>query len=145
MYSLTITPVGGSTLPAAVSLTASGLPLEATAILTPATVSANSPATSITVQVKMPGQLTADGRRHTPFLHGSLPVALGLLLLPFVSKLRKARCALYRLFVFALSLAVLGTALSGCGGSLSPQSFTFTVSGASGSLSHSTTVKLTVE
>lgn len=144
VYALTITPVGGSTLPAAVSLTASGLPLEATAILTPATVNANSPTTSFTVQVKMPGQLTADGRR-TPFHPGSLPVALGLLLLPFVRKLHRARSALYRLIVIAISVAVLGTALSGCGGSLSPQSFTFTVSGASGSLSHSTTVKLTVE
>jgi len=147
VYSMVITPIDGPTLPGAVNLSVTGVPPEATVALTPAIISANSPATGFTIQVKMPGQLTADGRRHTPFYPGSLPVALGLVLLPFARRLRKARSAWYRVAVLALAGVSLAAALSGCGGSLNPQSFTFTVSGASasGSLSHSTTVNLTVQ
>ena len=146
VYSLVISPIDGPTLPGAVNLSVSGLPLQATAVLTPATINANSSATGFTVQVKLPGQLSADGRR-TPFHPGSLPIALGLILLPFAHKLRKARSRLYRLVVIAVVGAALAAAVSGCGGSLTPQSFSFTVSGASasGSLSHSTTVNLTVQ
>ena len=146
VYALVITPVDGPTLPASVNLSVNGLPPQTMAILNPATISANSPASGFTVQVKLPGgQLTLDGRGRTPFHPSSLPLSLGLILLPFVRRLRIIHSAWYRLAVLAVAGAALATALTACGGSFNPQTFSFTVSGASGSLSHSTTVNLTVK
>ena len=77
-------------------------------------------------------------------------VALGLLLLPFAGRLRKGARG-WKSVVCLLVLALAGVALAvgatGCGGSSapSPQSYTLTVTGSAGSLSHSTTVNLTVD
>lgn len=144
VYSLVITPVGGANLPGPVSLSVAGLPLGATSSLNPATVAANSTATMVTLQIKLPGQL-ADGRQPSSLPGGVLPVALGLLLLPLTSRLRNARSALYRVAVVALLGTALMAGVSGCGGAFTPQSFSFTVTGASGALNHTTTLKLTIQ
>lgn len=60
-YTLIVTPVGGTTLPAAVSLSASEIPLDATATFSPGTVAANSAATSVTLELKMPGSAASSG------------------------------------------------------------------------------------
>jgi hypothetical protein len=80
------------------------------------------------------------------------PFALALLLLPFVGRIRRARKHLGGVMaVLVLLMAGLGAiSLIGCGsgnGFLGQQqnSYTVTVTGTSGALTHSTTVELTVE
>jgi sugar lactone lactonase YvrE len=148
-YPLVVTPVGGTVLPGAVSLSVTGLPTGATATFTPATVAASSGTTNVTLLVTLPSQSMASAEHRQP---GRMAlVALGLLLLPFAGRFRKmARswnrivCLLLLVFVGA---AVVGTV--GCNGGSAPtpppQSYTLTVTASAGSLSHSTMVSLTVQ
>ena len=147
-YSLAFGPTNGTTFPGPVNLSVSGLPPGATATLTPPALGAGSAQTNVILSV----QLAAAAARLTPpgSLQRRMPMlAWGVLLLPFVARLRRAnRCLLW---VFLMVVA--GAAgLSGCGSSggsapsgQQPQSYTVTVTGTSGMLSHSTTVSLTVE
>jgi hypothetical protein len=145
VYTLMITPVDGATLPASVGLTAAGSPLGATATFSPATVAASSGATAVTLQLKLPAS-AALKRPREPFGGGALPVALGLVLLPFAKRLRKGPAKLARLAVLALISAFIAVGFTACGGSkFSPQNLSFTVTAASGSLSHSVTAQLTVQ
>jgi len=143
-YTLVVTPVDGTTLPAAVNLSASAVPLGMTAQFSPATVPAGSGATGVTMTLTLPSS-SANERRRGPFGGGTLPVALGLILLPFAG-MRKGRARLAKLVMVIVAGAALAAGLSGCGGAkLSPQSFSFTVTAASGSLTHSVTPQLTVQ
>jgi hypothetical protein len=76
---------------------------------------------------------------------GAPMIALGLILLPFLGKLRGGGRRLGTL----MALATLGTWLAlgavGCGGALSSENVSFTVTAASGSLSHSVTAQLVVK
>jgi hypothetical protein len=125
-------------------LTASGLPSGLTAVFTPATVAANSAATDLTLQVGPPGKAAVQ-TPHRPFRGGALPIALGLILLPFAGKMRKRAFRWYGLAALALAGAALAVGLAGCGVNLTPQTSTVTITAASGSLTHSITVSLTVE
>ena len=145
VYTLTITPVGGSTLPESVSLAAAEAPLGATATFSPATVAASSGATTVTLQLRMPSS-SALTRPRDPFGSGALPVSLGLILLPFATRLRRGRAHLIRLLAFAAVGAALIVGFTGCGGAkLSSQGFSFNVTASSGSLTHSVTATLTVK
>jgi len=145
-YSLVISPVGGSTLPGAIKLSIAGISLDSTAGFSPASVTAGSGATTVTLQVQLPGKaaLEPPGR---PFKGGALPLALCLILLPFAGRLRKTARQWQRLAVLALVGIALAIGLNGCGnnGNLNPQSYSLTVTAASGALSHTTGLKLTVQ
>ena len=149
-YPLVITPVGGATLPGAVSLDVTGLPLGLTGVFTPATVAASSAATDVTLEVGPPGKAALQTPRK-PFGGSSLPLALGLIVLPvsfalpIAGRLRKANRRRYGLAALALAGAVLAVGLAGCGVNLTPQSSTLTITANSGALSHSITVSLTVQ
>jgi hypothetical protein len=143
-YSLVVSPTIGPLLPAAVTMSASNLPLGMTASFSPATVPSGSAASIVTVTITLPGK-AANERPRSPFGGGGLPVALGLILLPIAGKLRKRRARLVRL----AALLAIGTALAveftGCGVKTSPENFSFSVTATSGSLSHSLTPQLTVD
>jgi hypothetical protein len=143
-YPLVISPVGGATLPAAVSLSVTGLPLGLIGVFTPATVAANSAATNVTLQVGPPGKADLQPRRD-PFRGSALPVALGLILLPFAARLRKRAYRWRGLAVLALAGAALAAGFTGCGFHMTPQSSSLTITAASGALSHTLTVNLTVQ
>jgi hypothetical protein len=143
-YYLVVTPTNGILLPAAVTLSASNLPLGMTASFSPATIPAGSAATAVTMTITLPGK-TANERPRSPFGGGALPVALGLILLPVAGRMRRARVRLARLMVLLVIVVALAVGFTGCGAKTSPQSFTFSVTAASGSLSHSLTPGLTVE
>jgi hypothetical protein len=104
--------------------------------VTPGATGANT-----TFTVSVPQQVAAlhTGRLGT--------AALALLLLPF-AWFRRSRGRPHRLLVWLLALASLG-AVTGCGVggyfSQPQQTYTITVTGTSGNLTHSTTVTLTVE
>ena len=74
-----------------------------------------------------------------------MPVALSVILLPIAGRMRKARARLARLMVLLVIGAALAVGFTGCGAKTSPQSFSFSVTAASGTLSHSLTPGLTVE
>jgi hypothetical protein len=144
-YYLTIAPVGGATFPGVLTMSVSGLPIGDTGVFTPATVPANSGTTPIVLQVKSPN----FGAMHPvrkPFVGGALPVALGLILLPFAGMLRKAAAGWKRLMVLGAIGAALAAGLTGCNGvKLNPQTSSITITAASGPLSHSITASLTVQ
>jgi hypothetical protein len=145
VYSLTVTPVDGNTLPAAVTLVASAVPLGMTATFSPSTVATGAGATNVTLTLTLPKSGAMEAPRG-PFETGALPVALGLMLLPFARRLRKGRAQLLRMIVLLAAGAALAMGLTSCGGAkLSSQSFNFTVTAQSGALSHSVTPQLTVQ
>ena len=147
-YSLVVTPTNGTLLPGAVTLSASNLPLGMTASFSPATISSGSAATTVTMTITLPGK-AANERPKSPFggafPMGLGPVALGLILLPFAGRMRKAHARLARLMVLLVIGAALAVGFTGCGAKTSAQNFTFSVTATSGALSHSLTPGLTVE
>lgn len=145
-YPLVISPVGGSILPGAMSLSVTGLSLGSTAAFSPASVTAGSGTTTVTMQVQLPGKAALE-RPGRPFGRGALPLALSLILLPFAGRLRKTARRWRNLAVLALIGVALTLGMNGCGGGgkLNPNAYTLTVTATAGGLSHSTTVKLTVQ
>ena len=151
-YSLDLGPTSGTTFPDAVTLSVSGLPPGATATVTPQVIPAGSPLTNVTLTIQLP-KTTANLLPDGPLNRRIPPVAWGILLLPFLGRLGRAGKRLGG----TLSLLLLLTAgaaamagLSGCGSgngffAQQQQTYTVTVTATSGTLSHSTTVTLTVE
>ncbi|KAA6458371.1 hypothetical protein DYQ86_20885, partial [Acidobacteria bacterium AB60] len=157
-FTLAVAPSSGTT-PAAISLAVTGAPTGATVTLTPASIAAGSGATSVTVSVNIPGAAAV----HAAALHPNtparpaplrtIPVALGLLLLPFAT-VRRIRRTLGNTSLFLLVAISAATILTGCGGGGSsgggnntppPQTYTLTVTATAGSLTHTTTLTLTVQ
>jgi hypothetical protein len=173
VFTFTVSPVDGSTFPAAVTLTLSGLPAGATYSFSPATIAAGAGATVVTLTIDIPqteadakpltlhpgAQLAMNGNGGTSGgqaggVAGRLaPFSLALLLLPFAGRLRRTGKRLGRrmcaLLLLAAGMAAVA-GMSGCGSTSGffaqqQQSYTVTLTATSGGLSHSTTVTLTVE
>jgi hypothetical protein len=172
VYTFTATPPTGSTFPANIVLTASGLPAGATYSFSPATIAAGAGSTTVTLTIDLPQtnaaarQVAADpgiqlatnsgGKRSGTsgnVVRRLAPFALALILLPFAGRLRRAGSRLRRtmsllLFMLAGIGAIAG--LGGCGSGTGffaqpPETYTVTVTATSGALSHSFTFTLTVE
>ena len=157
---LVISPVGSTTFPAAIKLSANGLPSGAVATFSPATIASGAGTTNVTLNVKFPGtsaMLVAPG-----IGRGPSPLYLGLLILPFAGFRRRwmrsapelrsgvRKHGLWLLLLLIVTSLAAITGISGCGSSggfngQKPQTYTLTVTGTSGTLSHSATVQLTVE
>jgi hypothetical protein len=144
-YPIAITPVGGSAMPGAIAFTVTGISLGSTASFSPVTLSAGSGATTIMLSVQLPGKAALDEPAR-PFKGSALPIALCLILLPFAGRLRKVARRWRNLAVVALLGVALVVGLNGCGGTnLKAQPYSLTVTAASGPLSHTLPLKLTVQ
>jgi hypothetical protein len=144
-FTFALSPLGGPSLAGAVGLSVEGLPFNATAEFSPALVAAHTGQTKITLHVKT-AALAAVKQDHNPIGKGTLPVAFGLVLLPFAGRLRKARQRWIPMVLLSIAGAALAVGVTGCGGiTYTPKSFTMTVTASAGNLSHSTPVKITVE
>lgn len=142
-YTITVSAQNGS-FSNAVSLSASGLPVGATATFTPPSVTPGSASATSTLSVQT-GTTTASARPGSAWpLTGP---ALAILSLLFLPGKRRRRCITLALLLIA-SLGAF-TALTACGGGFSlsqpPQNYTITVTGTSGSDVQTTTVQLTVQ
>ncbi len=156
-FTFTVAPVSpATTFPAAIALTAAGLPTGATASLTPTSIAANAGSTTVTMTVTTPiTTLSRNLPPQSPAQGARWPLmAVALLLLPLAGKFRRAGRRLSRMLSILLLLAAGLTAaavLSGCGGIASgyfgqaPATSSIAVTGASGLLNHTASVSLTVE
>ncbi|MGO9084282.1 MAG: Ig-like domain-containing protein [Candidatus Sulfotelmatobacter sp.] len=155
-YTLNIAPSGNATFLSAITLAVSGLPVGATAKFTPQALAAGAGATNVALAIQVPGQ--SSSLRHSDRLVLQLsPLMVGLLLLPFASRLRRpSQSGRWRQIKGGLSVVLLASAvaaslvgLGGCGApsSVSPgsTSYILAITATSGSLSRSTTVALVVE
>jgi hypothetical protein len=155
VYDFTVSPVNALNFPETVMLSASGLPRGATYVFSPAQLSAGSGSTKVmlTVQLPPPTLAATPPAKHDSSAARSLaPMALALLLLPLAGRIRKTGGKMSRYLVLLVAVGLLAAAgLSGCGSKDSgffgqaAQTFSVTVTGTSGPLSHSTKVTLTVE
>jgi hypothetical protein len=153
-YALSASPSGGTTFPAAVAFSASGVPAGFTATFSPSSLPAGSSATNVALMIQVP--MTAMLRKSAQPGRGLPLIALGMLMLPFVAAIKRP-CNRLRLTLIVMMVAL--STLTGCGGGGSgssgggssggggsqPQTYTITVTATSGTLSHSTPVTLTVE
>jgi len=125
-----------------VTLTATGLPPEATYSFSPATVTPGANGASSTLMISVPRQSASA----TPHLSSKTPLVLAVLLLPLTAFRRgRGRVKLLLLLVGLTAFA----SMTGCGAggyfSQPQKTYTITVTGTSGTLTHSTTITLTVQ
>jgi len=150
VYALTVSPAAGATLPA-ITLAANGLPVGATATFSPAKITAGSGATNVTLSIQVPPVQTAMLERSRQLGGGMSLLVLGFILMPFGGGIRRSGKRMMRLscmMVLVLAGAVSLVGISGCAAgfsSPSAQTYTVTVTTTAASVSHTTTVNLTVE
>lgn len=149
IYSVNVASINSS-FTQQVSLTASGLPTGATVTFSPAAVTPGGSGAQSTMTIQTAAQ-RASSSGGPPWLPFSAPVfAAVLLVLPFRSRKR-----IFRGLVCVLMLMGIAGALSACGGGFAlpqthtapnapPATYLVTVTGASGTLQHSTSVQITV-
>lgn len=147
-YVLKIAPSGGSTFLSAITLAVIGLPAGAAAKITPQTVAAGAGATNVSLSILVPSQTAS--LHHGDLLALQLsPLMLGMLLLPFGGKIRRAagkhRRTVRLLLLFLAATSLVGITACGALRGPQPETYTLTVTALSGSLSHSTTLMLTVQ
>lgn len=163
-YALPILPNTGNSFPIALTLSVSGLPTGATATVTPAAwvtqangtswiLPANTALTGATqLDIHLPAA-TASNHPASPSLVKRVgPLAFALLLLPFAGRIRRSGKRMARMLIVLLILAAGAAATTGitaCSGSgffaQEQQSYTVTVTVASGNLSQTMNLNLSVE
>jgi hypothetical protein len=158
-YPLTIVPTAGTIFPTPVTLTVTGMPPGATATITPSTWTAltatswsfpaNTPIDALSLTVQLPAASARMEERGNP---KAPALAWAVLLLPFAGGLRRfARRGAKPILPLLLILFTWGGTmlLNGCGSSgfFAPgqKTYTIVVTATSGTLSHSTTLTLTVK
>jgi hypothetical protein len=142
-YTVNITPAAG--FDSAVTLTATGLPPGATVSFTPASVTPNGAAASSTMTIQTASTQTVSANTLRSWRY-TVPALAAVLLFVPLRRLRR-----WRGMLCALLFSTTVIALSGCGGGfglnkpVSATPYTVTVTGASGPLTHSTTVQITIQ
>jgi Bacterial Ig-like domain (group 3)/IPT/TIG domain len=148
-YGLSVAPTNGTTFLSAVTFTVSGNPTGAIVGFVPQTLAAGASATNVSLTVQVPSQ-TASLLSHPASLLalGLSPFLLGMLLLPMNARIWQAggkygRASLMLLLMLA---GILLVSLIACGGGGSSQKvYPMTVTATSGTLSHTTSLTLTVK
>jgi NHL repeat len=143
-YTITATQVGGD-FSNPVDLNVTGLPAGATAAFSPTSITPGTGSGISTLTVQTQNNQLAQSRSNVWPL--ATPALALLILLPFR---RWRRVWAGKLLLLIAGLASLGAAaaLTGCGGGFAlnvSQTYTLTVTGTSGTDTHSTTVQLTVQ
>ncbi len=161
-YPLSIVPTAGIIFPAPITLTITGMPAGATAAITPSlwtqvtntlwSFPAQTPLGPLSLAIQLP---SAVAHLDPPSRSGrNLPaMVFALLLLPFAGRLRALRKRLSgTISLLLLAVAAMGAmaALGGCGSTSGlfadqAKTYTVTVTANSGTLSHATTLTLTVK
>jgi hypothetical protein len=146
---LNLTPIGGLTMPAAISLAVSGYPVGSTVTFTPSSVASGSGPTPITLIIQTPNYPTADVAAPARLRGPGAPELVGLPLavccLVFVFRRRRSRLARLHLTLLLLAAAMASVSLSGCGWGWKTQTWTVSVTAQSGQLTHSVSFLLTSE
>jgi hypothetical protein len=150
-FNLVITPLSGNTFPAPITLTQTGGPTSTTAALSTASIASGASATSFTLNVATISAPISNNR--APAFGGrATAVAFALLLMPLAGMRRFRKKWMRRLMALVLLVGGLTSmaALSGCSfGSgyfgQAPATYTYTVTGTAGSLTHSTSVTLNLK
>ena len=149
-FNLVVTPLGGATFPAAITLTQTGGPTNATVTLAPTSIASGASATNLTLTVVTPNAVIAANHSDS-FGRKLAPLSLALLLLPFAFARKRKMWQRYLSLLLLLAGGLAATmGVTGCGTASgyfgqAPTNFTITVTGAAGSLTHSTSVTLTLE
>ncbi len=149
VFNLVVSPLDGASFPAAVTLSASGLPSGAVATFSPSVIPAGSGSTSVTLTITVPNNAAALHHED----RNPSPAWFAMIFLPFAWRMRRAARRLNRaLAVLALIVAAAGAiaGLTGCGSGTGyfghqSQTYNISVTATSGALSHSAAVTLTVE
>jgi hypothetical protein len=151
-YQLAVAPlVGTNPFNSAVTFTVSGLPAGATASFAPASVTPSAATASSVMTVTIPA-LSSDNRNIPANRHPTAPpIAFATLLLAFgLARIKRVRKQLssVRMLLFIVFIGGLCAAITGCSGTgfAVPQTTsTITVTGASGTLTHTAAVTLTLK
>jgi hypothetical protein len=154
-YNLVVSPIGANTLAGPVALSITGLPSGGSGSFSPTGVPTAAGTTPIVLTVNAPPLVSSSLRLPADPSHPSsrhqAPALIALLLLPTGFLLRRRRAAL-RLLLLFVGLVAASTGLSGCLSDQAtgyygnmPQTYTLTVTGTSGTLTHSVEVTLTVD
>lgn len=141
-YPITVTDVGSS-FTSAVTLTVTGLPTGATGSFNPPTITPGSESGASTLTVTT---ATTAGLVRSDLWPITTPALALLFMLPF-RRWRRAWRGKLLLLVAALVSLTGAASLMGCGGGFglkTSQTYTLTITGTSGTDTHSTTVQLTV-
>ncbi|MDR3723311.1 MAG: Ig-like domain repeat protein [Terracidiphilus sp.] len=143
-FPLTISPVVSSSFPAAISFSVSGMLPQTSAVFSPSTIAAGTGSLVDYMTVSMAS--TFGAIPVTPFSpRRTLPLALGLLVLPFAFRLRRAARHWQHLLLVAFAALALAVSFSACSFNYDPKTTSVTVTATSGALSHTATVKVTVQ
>jgi hypothetical protein len=152
-YNFTLTPVGSTTFLNDLTVAIDGLPAGSTYTFTPSTIKAGSGSTQIVLNVQTSSSLNARNSIPTtgPSPRNEVPIAVGMLGLVGLGAARRLRHKMPRtlmLLVLMLGSLLPIAALSGCAGgyfTLSPTTYSLTVTGTEGPVQHAATATLIVQ
>jgi hypothetical protein len=152
-YNFSLAPISATSFLDSVTITVTGLPAGSAYTFTPSIVTAGSGVTGVVLNVQTSSSLSAKNQpsQKQPFTRNELPTVAGILSLLGFGTIRKLRQKMPRtLMLFLLSLGSLLSvaALSGCAGgyfTLTPTTYTVTVTGVEGAVQHAATATLIVQ
>jgi hypothetical protein len=151
-FLLSVTPPASGS----VSFSVTGLPSTFNVSFSPSAVPAGAGATFVEMIINIPAQSASAATPAKPGSAGRLPIALGLLLLPFMGVRRLRARRFFMLAVLAVAGLSSAIALTGCSHNFnlngnannhptSPGTYQLTVTGTSGTQTESTNLTLIVE
>jgi Big-like domain-containing protein/VCBS repeat protein/centrosomal CEP192-like protein len=147
---ITVPPSGGA-YNGSVTLSITGLPPGATGSFSPSVVTPGGSGASSTLTLNFSSAVSKGptGGGKLPLLPALVSALCGMLLFTtafLVNSANRLRLSRALAIVGCIALAAMPSAfVAGCGSVAAPQSFTATVTGASGSVQHSTTLMITLE